>query len=181
MPDVGLSWWLMDRIVRSLLTETMPSWNVSSEESFMFPVAVGERSARFTLIDPEGQQQALTVDPLGGDRYGLGLGGWTRRGTYKVKASRVGEAEEGEGTKLWEVPLAVNGPAEESQLAVQSLGKASSGQHSFIDASAQVMPLAKATSDDDDIWKMLVILVLGLLLAEMFFAAKSTTRLEPAR
>ena len=92
-------------------------WNVSSEKGLVLPVAVGERGARFTLVDPDGKAQALSVDALGGDRYGIGLDNLTRRGIYRVKAERSDAAAPGDGALLWEIPLAVNGPAEESQLA----------------------------------------------------------------
>ncbi len=57
--------------------------------------AAGCRSAnaarRFTLTDPEGKQRTLSVDALGGDRYGIGLGDLTRRGIYHVRAARTTE------------------------------------------------------------------------------------------
>ena len=68
------------------MSETLTAWNVSSEKGLVLPVAVGERGARFTLVDPDGKPQALSVDALGGDRYGIGLNDLTQRGIYRVKA-----------------------------------------------------------------------------------------------
>ncbi len=61
-----------------------------------------DRSARFALQardvqevigQPGGQpvshEQPLSVDALGGDRYGITLGNWTRRGVYRVTAARA--------------------------------------------------------------------------------------------
>ena len=86
--DLPQSAWLMDHIARCVLSETLTSWNVSSEKGLVLPVTVGERGARFTLIDPEGKPQSLSVDALGGDRYGIGLDHLTRRGIYRVQAAR---------------------------------------------------------------------------------------------
>jgi hypothetical protein len=181
MPDLGQSWWLMDRIVRSLLTETLPSWNFSSEGSFVLPVAPAERMARYTVTDPEGQLQALSVDALGGDRFGVSLGNWTRRGVYRVTASRVSDSAEGEAGRLWEIPLAVNGPAEESMLAVEGAVKAKSNQRSFAEATAQAYSVAPLTMAGVDSWKWLIGLLMALLLAELFLAGRYTARPEPAR
>jgi len=181
MPEMQQSWWLMDRIVRSLLTETLRSWNFSSEEAFVLPVATGERSARYSVTDPDGQLQILSVDALGGDRFGISLGNWTRRGVYRVTALRPNDSGEGEGTRLWEIPMAVNGPAEESMLAVDGVGKAKSDQRSFADATAQAYSIAPVTMAGVDSWKWLIGLAMALLLAELLLAVKYTARVETAR
>ena len=133
--DLPQSAWLMDHIARCVLSETLPSWNVSSEKGLVLPVAVGERGARFTLVDPDGKPQVLSVDALGGERYGIGLDDLTRRGIYRVKAERGDKPAQADGALLWEIPLAVNGPAEESQLVPAR--KSQAGVKSFVDASAQ--------------------------------------------
>ncbi len=53
--DLPQSAWLMDHIARCVLSETLTAWNVSSEKGLVLPVAMGERGARFTLVDPDGQ------------------------------------------------------------------------------------------------------------------------------
>ncbi len=93
--DLPQSAWLMDHIARSVLSETLTAWNVNSEKGLVLPVALGERGARFTLVDPDGKQRDLTVDALGGDRYGIGLNDLTRRGIYRVKAARSDGAAQG--------------------------------------------------------------------------------------
>ncbi|MEI8372737.1 MAG: BatA domain-containing protein [Planctomycetota bacterium] len=182
LPEMQQSWWLMDRIVRSLLTETLRSWNLSSEGSFVLPVASGERSARYTVTDPDGQLQVLSVDAQGGDRFGVSLGNWSRRGVYRVTATRPSDSGEGEGTRLWEIPMAVNGPAEESMLAIDGAGKAKSDQNSFSDATSQAYSIAPVTKEGvDSLWKWLIGLAMVLLLAELLLAVKYTARVETAR
>ena len=106
--DLPQSAWLMDHIARCILSETLTAWNVKSENGITLPVALGEHGARFTLIDPDGKPQALSVDALGGDRYGIGLDDLTRRGIYRVKAAReqqsASKRASGDGDVLWEIP-----------------------------------------------------------------------------
>ena len=178
MPDLPQSAWLMDRIARCLLAETLPAWNVSSEKGLVLPVALGDRSAHFTLVDPAGKEQPLSVDALGGERYGISLDDLTRRGIYRVRAQRGDNGGAGgAGGLLWEIPLAVNGPAEESELVPP---KASEGAKGFVDVSAEVFSASPLELEGIDLWKWLVGLVLALLLAEFLLAARSTTRGEAA-
>jgi hypothetical protein len=171
--------WLMDYIARCLLSETLTSWNnVSSEKGLVVPIALSERGARFTLIDPDGKQQALSVDALGGDRYGIGLNDLTQRGIYRVKAVRGDGAAQGDGAVLWEIPFAVNGPAEESQLIPVERNQA--GSTSFIDASAEAYSASPVQLEGVDSWKWLVGFVLALLLVELLLAGRSTSRGEAA-
>lgn len=177
LPDVGQSWWLMDRIVRSLLTDTLPVRNASTEAGFVLPVAPNERSARYTLTGPDGEPQPLTVDALGSDQFGINLGNWTQRGIYRITATKGDDAAGEE--KLWELPLAVNGPADESELQPSKLGKSAAGPRSFIDVAGAGSGTARAAKEDVDIWKWLLGLVLAMLLLELFVAAKSTPNVRP--
>ncbi len=170
--------WLMDRIARCVLAETLTSWNVSTEKGLVLPVAVGERGARYTLVDTDGKPHALSVDALGGDRYGIGLVDLTQRGIYRVKAVRSDDAAPGDGVPLWEIPLAVNGPAEESQLIPAERSQAEA--KSFVDASAQAYSASPMQLEGVDMWKWLIGLMLVLLLAEFLLAARSTSRVEVA-
>ncbi|MGA2256206.1 MAG: BatA domain-containing protein [Thermoguttaceae bacterium] len=173
--DLPQSAWLMDHIARCMLSETLTSWNnVNSEKGLVLPVAVGERGAQFTLIDPDGKQRALSVDALGGDRYGIGLNDLTRRGIYRVKAARSDGAAQSDGAILWEIPLAVNGPAEESQL--NPVRQSLAGITSFVDASAQAYSASPLQLEGVDLWKWLVGLMLAGLLAELLLAGRSTSR-----
>jgi len=171
--DHPQSAWLMDRIARSLLADTLPSWNGDGENALVMPVAVGERAMQFTLIDPAGNQKVLSVDALGGERYGVALGGLTERGIYRVQAARGGAAT-GEDSRLWEIPVAVNGPAEESQLAPARQTEA--GQRSFVDVTAEASSSSPLQFQGVDLWKWLVVLVLVLLLAELLVAAGAATK-----
>ena len=149
----------------------------------------GATRARFTLIDPAGKPQPLSVDALGGDRYGITLADLTERGIYRVRAERGDStaaskadpnskpAGPDSAALLWEIPLAVNGPAEESELQPS---KDQAGVSRFIDVSAQVYTESPLEFQGIDIWKWLIGLVLALLLAEFLLAARTTPRPEVA-
>jgi hypothetical protein len=175
--------WLMDHIARSILSETLTAWNVNSEKGLTLPVAIAEHGAQFTLFDPDAgpndKGQAKIVDALGGDRYGIGLNDLTRRGIYRVRAERGGDGAKRAGALLWEIPLAVNGPAEESKLDPEQKGPAEA--NSFVDASAQIISGSPMQWRGVDLWKWLIGLVLALLLAECLLAARSTSRVEAAQ
>jgi hypothetical protein len=187
--ELPQSAWLMDRIARCILSETLTAWNVSSEKSLVLPVSAGDRGARFTLINPEGKPQSLGVDALVGDLYGIGLNDLTQRGIYHVKALRRdasdanaaapanGDSSDNDSL-LWDIPLAVNGPADESQLV--PMQKSQADGKSFADASAQIDSASPMQLEGVDFWKWLIGLMLVLLLAELLLAARSTSRREAA-
>ncbi len=108
---------VFDLIFRDMLQCTLPERNISSQGDFVLPVSAATRSARITLTGPGQTEELLSVGALGAKRYGITVGGIMRRGLYHLTARRS-EAPSGEGLggQLWTIPLAVNGPPEESQL-----------------------------------------------------------------
>jgi hypothetical protein len=191
--DLPQSAWLMDRIARCLLAETLTAWNVSSEKGLVLPVAAGDRGARFTLVDPQGKAQPLNVDALGGDSYGIGLNDLTQRGIYHVRAEPPkgypaaqgapgGEPAGASGplpaaanSLLWDIPVAVNGPADESRLVPIVKGPTSEGfpEKGIVGLSApSAAPLQLGGAD---VWKWLIGLMLFLLLAEFLLTQRAPT------
>ncbi len=107
---------MFDRTLRSMINRTLPRRNYEPVEEISLPIASNMRRGRFQLTRPDGVEDLLPVDALGGDRYAVTLRNVTRRGEYVVTARRPeSAANEQIDTKLWEAALAVNGPAEESQ------------------------------------------------------------------
>jgi hypothetical protein len=206
--ELPQSAWLMDRISRCILSETLTAWNASSEKGLVLPIAAGDRGNRFTLVDPGGKAQSLSVDALGGDLYGIGLNDLTQRGIYRVKAQRgdtaAGSSQDAaspeSGPLLWEIPVAVNGPAAESELV--PVAKSGAEGKSFVDVSAQAYSVSPQTQEGIGlwkwlsdllpdglrhvaemiaaiaVWKWLMGLMLALLLAELLLAARSASRGE---
>jgi len=174
LPLVRQAVWLYDRVCRSLLLETFPPRNLSTEQSLLLPVAPAERMARFALVDGEGHEQGLSVDALEGDRYGITLGNWTRRGLYRVTAARgdgapgtAGSLAEDPQSRLWDVPLAVNGPAEGSDLGqAEADDSPRAGRRNFLDVT-QAGVAEFVGTEGAELWKWLLAAVLVGLLVEL--------------
>lgn len=124
---------LCDRLLRGLLADTLPAHTIPSADRFTLPVAAGDRRATLTLTRPDergnpaGLVESLSVEAIGGDSYGAALRDLAQRGIYQVTAKRaVSAVDRGLDTGgrppaeelLWRQPLAVNGPARESEPAV---------------------------------------------------------------
>ena len=136
---------LCDRLLRGMLAETLPAHTIPTADRFTLPVAAGDRRATLTLMRPDengspaGPVESLTVEAVGGDAYAATLRDLSGRGIYMVTATKVDEAatrddpaavraeEPGSAAAagrrpaeelLWRRPLAVNGPARESEPAV---------------------------------------------------------------
>ena len=114
---------IFDRILRIRLQNTLPQRNLEGVDQLTLPVEALDRRVNYTLLRPGSEvPEALNVDALGGDRYGVSVRNITRSGIYRVSASRMKDpaaalsAQPAEQDKLWEVPLAVNGPESEAQL-----------------------------------------------------------------
>ncbi|MGA2618804.1 MAG: BatA domain-containing protein [Thermoguttaceae bacterium] len=192
LPVVRQAVWVYDRVFRSMLLETFPPRNISSERSLLLPIAPADRSARFALVardvpevigqpggQPASHEQPLSVDALGGDRYGITLGNWMRRGVYRVTAARVQDSgPEALEAKLWEIPIAVNGPADESQLArPEGEEQEPSRRAGFAEATQAGAALAEIQGTD--LWKWGLAAVMGGLLLELVLLAwwsRSTER-----
>ncbi|MGD0898974.1 MAG: VWA domain-containing protein [Thermoguttaceae bacterium] len=180
LPVVRQAVWLYDRVCRSMLLETFPPRNLSTEQALVLPVAAVDRLAEFALVDPEGGQQALSVDALEGNRYGIALPNWTRRGVYHVTATRPDTLSGGEAqTRLWDVPLAVNGPAEASDLGPSEGDESPKGRRSFLDVT-RTGAAKVVTAEGADLWKWILAAVLVGLLAELAILARFSGGRGPA-
>lgn len=161
---------VFDRILRRALHRTLSARNLSTAERLALPVPAAQRYARFTLADPEGREETMAVDALSADRYGLTLRDLPRRGIWRVTAYGADDAPGARPeTKLWEVPLAVNGPAEESDLrAVSESGireRAGEARLSVVAGTAAVS-LAGGPAAGEDFWRWLILAVFAGLLLE---------------
>src|SRR6185437_8432881 len=106
-----------DRIFRSMLEQTLPVRNFATTGHAVLPVEAQDRGLRFTLARPKKPEEPLMLDALGGDLYGLTINNMSQRGIYRVAAYRQDSgASQPAESKVWEIPLAADGPERESEL-----------------------------------------------------------------
>jgi hypothetical protein len=159
---------LFDRIFRARIEATLPVRNFGTIEQIVLPVEARERQQRFTLERPGKGDEPLFVDALGGEAYALPVRHLESRGIYRVRAQRAGVTDGDD--KLWEIALAVNGPADESQL--KSLTPAAFADRAgerplrWIDRG-ETISLAGAATYGQDWWRWLMLGVLACLLIEL--------------
>ena len=162
---------LFDRILRTMLLDTLPLRNLETDQQLLLPVAAADRQARFVMTDSGGQERALSVDALGGDRYGITLRNWQERGIYKVAADRTSNAQEAP-SRPGEVLIAVNGPAEESRFlaSAEPTRRHEGNRAGFLDA-VQVSATSSAPLPGRELWQWAMIAVLAGLLVEVVLVA----------
>jgi len=177
---------IYDRIFRAMLQETLPKRNMSSQGSFVLPVSAAARNARITLSGPDHPAEPLAVQAVGANRHGITIESITRRGLYSVSADRTEESlDQGLESQLWTLPLAVNGPAEESQLlsAEEIRRRAARGQPDGLDEQPSALALDDfqlAQVRGGKLWKWVIGLVMACLLLELVVLS-SKNGARPAR
>ncbi len=173
---------VFDRIFRDLLRQTIPPRNLATHEDLIVPVAAAGRSAEYTLTTPDGYTETLSVEAVGSDRFGVRVGRRARRGIFQLAAHQKGRSESGVlETRLLDIPLAFNGPADESQLLSQDEIRRRQGRGR--DASEQTtdvsdVGLARASLHGTDLWKWCMAAVLAVLLVELILLAWSAAGRE---
>ena len=163
---------LLDRIVRSLLVHTLPDRTFGPESEIVIPVAPADQTADFTVQVPGGDEGRLqSVEALGPQSYGLLLRSVQQRGVYRIhRRRRVAKGEDPTQADASTMVLAVNGPAEESELA----GRAETDLPDKIGKTKvtwtgpdSAIVLAGQTYAGHDLWQVLMGLALACILLEM--------------
>lgn len=183
---------LFDRVLRSMIESTLPERNWGTVDEIQLPIAPAFRRAHFSVTRPDGIEEPLSVDALGGDRYGVTIRHATQRGHYVVTARRPESAAyEGLETQLFQIPLAVNGPGEESDIRLldedqfyhrlgedpldttsetspdDQLATAPQRHIRWVSAGDPLSIEGATTIGQNFWWKLLMLAVLALLLCEM--------------
>jgi len=186
-----------DRIVRSLLQQTLPERNVGTQRRVVLPVPAADRETRFTLIGPfpqkEPEQQdsgkdpqqkdsqqkepptePLAVEALGPDHYGVVVSERAARGIYRVVSAGSKNGSRQADAPPIDIPLAVNGPAEESELLASreaELGEGDGPTDALQAAELASLGIVEAQLHRTELWKWLVVAVLACLLLELVVLA----------
>ena len=174
---------VFDRILRFMLQDTLPRRTLEGVDQFTLPVDSGDRRINYTLLRPGATEaETLTVDALGGETYGVAVRGMIRAGHYLVtatsaadpSAAQSAEGTPGEVTKLWEIPLAVNGPERESNLtsieATELKQRLGDANYRWIERD-ETISLEGAEISLQNLWRWLLWLVLVGLLFELVILA----------
>jgi len=164
---------VFDRVFRRMLRQTFPQRNMTTDGQFLLPITAAERTGRIVL-EGAGRAAPLAVDALGPDRYGVTVRNVLHRGSYRIVGlGNQDPAHAGRETKIWEVPLAVNGPADESRLVGQQRADRAAGP-AGTNVLATRQNLEGATLGGvagQDAWRSLMATALGCLLIELLVLA----------
>jgi hypothetical protein len=172
---------LFSRILRSMLLGTLPSRTLSTVDPLVLPIS--DRHAIYQLTRPDGSRESLTVDALGPDLFGVTVRPQAVRGIYRVTGSRIDTADvgrisnpshEGRSDRLIEVPIAVNGPEQESEPALldePALRERLPGATFRWVGRGEAIRLEGGQVSGQNLWKTLLLAVLGCLLVEMLVLA----------
>jgi hypothetical protein len=133
------------------------------------PVRGGDAGSREQLADSE----PVDVGFLGGEQRGVTLTGLFIRGVYRVTGVRPPQLQEGSAAAakpVWDLPLVVGGPAEESDLTALKptglLAIPAADKLRWIGANDQ-LTLAGTAVRGQNSWWWLALVTLLLLLVEM--------------
>ena len=171
---------IFDRTLRAMIQSTLPPRNFGPTERIALPLPTGERELTLQLRRPDGGEQAELLDTgfVGKEQLGFSIEQPLARGLYRVTALRAnGNGGAAARETAWELPVAVNGDAEESEL--QPLGRDQFDARVGNAAVRWVGPedeisLAGTQVSGQDSWWWLIFAVLGLLLVELLLVAKWT-------
>ena len=113
---------LFDRLLREMLSATLPARTIDTVDVLPLPLSPRDRHATIRLKRPDGREETLTVEALGGDAYGVTLRDLVERGLYTVTATKMDPVGGGAETDRprraaaeWQLSIAADGPARESQ------------------------------------------------------------------
>lgn len=168
---------LCDRILRGMIYRSLPRRTFATVEPVTLPVPSADRRIQFTLERPSGTRDALTVDALGANAFGVRLPLANERGHYRITAARepvlrsgpaLAAVSETGATLRWS--LALNGPPEESELKSidePALRARMPGVTLRWIGRGETISIEGASVRGEDLWKWLMGLALAGLLAEL--------------
>lgn len=172
---------LFDRILRSMTQSTLPRRNYAAIEKLTLPLPTQDLDVSVMLQRPLlASAEPLDVGYIGKEQRGVTITDLFQRGVYQVAAYRTlptstdPEATTAAEKPVWEIPLAVNGSSEESELAPLTREKfdevATGSQLRWVGPGEEIS-LAGTAIRGQSSWWWLVLLVLVVLLVEMLVLA----------
>jgi hypothetical protein len=176
---------IFDRLLRGMIEQTLPRRNFSPRERLTLPLVSDEHDLIVSLQRPQtASAEPLDIGYISGEQRGVTINGLYQRGVYRVAAYRSQsvslDSSAAADKPLWEVPLAVGGDAEESNLAPLAPAKVEeltqTANLRFV-AQGDEISLAGATIRGQNFWWWLALAaVLACLMAEMAILAWPSLR-----
>jgi len=168
---------LFDRLLRGMLSATLPVQTIDTVDAWPLPLSPRDRHATIRLTRPDGREEMLTVEALGGDAYGVTLRDLVQRGLYTVTATKVDPTSgaaaadrAAHSAAEWRLSVAAGGPARESQpevLDAASFARRSEATTGFRWVGPeQPINVDGARVTGQDAWSWLLCGALACLLAE---------------
>jgi len=173
---------MFDRMLRQLLEDTLPRRNYETGDVVTLAARRSDQ-LRWELVQPDSSRDAISVEALSAERYGLRIHRAVNNGHYDVvSTSTVVSAnaavdQSSESSTL----LAFNCPPEESQLetldALAFEDRAGAEGYRWLE-SDETISVEGARIRGRDLWKWLIGAVLIFLLSEMLILAWPNRRPE---
>ena len=164
---------LFDRLLRGMLAATLPARTFDTVAAITLPVSAADRRADLSVTTPAGGVEPIGVEVLGGDRFGVTLRDACHRGIYTVAAADRAGSSSARGAEAvrWRMPIAVNGPAEESwpvMLDAASFSRAvGADPRLHWVGPAEPIQLSAARVGGQQSWWWILLAVLACLLVEI--------------
>lgn len=176
---------IFDRTLRAMIQATLPPRNFGPTERIALPLPTNDREIAISLRRPDGGSQPELLDTgfVGREQPGFSIEQPLTRGFYRVSATRQNGAAGGTSGAarevVWEMPLAVNGDADESELQLlardQFDARVGDAAVSWVGPDEEIS-LAGTQISGQDSWWWLILTVLGLLLVELLLVASWVAR-----
>lgn len=174
------TFFVFDRILRSMIRSTLPNRNFRPVERITLPLPADDREAEVLLMRPGREDDPEPIDPgfIGKEQLGITINKPLTRGLYEVTALKPAISSDAKATmeKAWEQDLlfAVNGDGAESDLTPLSrdaFEERAAGSEVRWVGPGDTISLAGASISGQNSWKYLIILVLVFLLSEILILA----------
>ena len=173
---------LFDRVFRRLLESTFQELNHETGDLVQIPVSAADRRAVFALTRPGEEEQPIALDAHGDESYSIALRDVYQRGHYRVVARRADASASLDGTReLWTLPVAIDGPARESdleQVAPEELSERVGDAKIRWVSREESLNVEGALIAGAGLWKLFMASLLVLLLVELGLLASRRAIVE---
>lgn len=166
--------YMFHRAFCQLMEGTLPIRNYQAGQKIALPIE-RRNDMRLTVTRPSGLREPLSLEAIGADVSGVLVRRPILAGTYTVAAERPDQAAPGSAaSQLDEIPLAVNGAEQESNLntiSVADLQQKLGHDHARVLTADEPIRVEGGTRRGQDLWKLFAWCVLSCLLLEKLVLA----------